>query len=184
MWFSFHSVETKFSLDNWSVFLQDGVTLFGSDSNELISIEGITSVGLLGVFFRAVLGMFCHPVVVWLALKSGGGGGGEFPHSTVFTSGADSVCIPLANEGVGLGPFPAGLVASRPPLVGRSASAVKRCFFHQGVFMSECPAHGGSVATLPEVGLPGKGCWRVYRVPQILFVTPLPGVRPSLLFLA
>ena len=75
MWFSFHSVETKFSLDNWSVFLQDGVTLFGSDSNELISIEGITSVGLLGVFFRVVLGMFCHPVVVWLALKSGGGGG-------------------------------------------------------------------------------------------------------------
>ena len=70
--FSFHSIETKFSLDNWSVFLQDGVTLFGSDSDELISIEGITSVGLLGVFFRAVLGMFCHPVVVWLALKSGG----------------------------------------------------------------------------------------------------------------
>ena len=23
--------------------------------------------------------------------------------------------------------------------------------------MSECPAHGRSVATLPEVGLPGKG---------------------------
>ena len=72
VWFSSHSIETKFSLDNWSVFLQDGVTLFGSDSNELISIEVITSVGLLGVFFWAVLGMFCHPVVVWLALKSGG----------------------------------------------------------------------------------------------------------------
>ena len=41
----------KFSLDNWLLFLQDGVTLFGSDSNELISIEGITSVGLLEVFF-------------------------------------------------------------------------------------------------------------------------------------
>ena len=62
----------SFSLDNWSVFLQDGVTLFGSDSNDLISIEGITSVGLLGVFFRAVLGMFGHPVVVRLALKLGG----------------------------------------------------------------------------------------------------------------
>ena len=79
VWFSSYSIETKFSLDNWSVFLQDGVTLFGSDSNDLISIEGITSVGLLGVFFWAVLGMFCHPVVVRLALKSrgGGGGGGE-----------------------------------------------------------------------------------------------------------
>ena len=74
VWFSSYSIETKFSLDNWSVFLQDGVTLFGSDSNDLISIEGITSVGLLGVFFWAVLGMFCHPVVVRLALKSRGGG--------------------------------------------------------------------------------------------------------------
>ena len=74
VWFSSHSIETKFSLDNWSVFLQDGVTLFGSDSNDLISIEGITSGGLLGVCFRPVLGMFfCHPGVVRLALKSGEG---------------------------------------------------------------------------------------------------------------
>ena len=121
VWFSSHSIGTKFSLDNWSVFLQDGVTLFGSDSNDLISIEGISTVELLGVVFRLVIGMvFCHPGFVRLALKSGG----CFPHSAVFTSGADSMCIPLANEGVGLGPSPAGLVASRPPLVGRSASAV------------------------------------------------------------
>ena len=72
VWFSSHSIETKFSLDNWSVFLQDGVTLLGSDSTDLISIEGITLVGLLGVFFWAVLGMFGHPVVFRLALKSGG----------------------------------------------------------------------------------------------------------------
>ena len=116
VWFSSHSIETEFSLDNWSVFLQDGVTLFGSDSNDLISIEGISKVGLLGVVFWLIVGMVvCHPGFVQLALKSGG----SFPHSAVFTSGADSVCIPLANEGVGLGP-----VASRPPLVGRSASAV------------------------------------------------------------
>ena len=121
VWFSSHSIETKFSLGNWSVFLQDGVTLFGSDSNDLISIEGISTVGLLGVVFRLVLGMvFCHPGFVRLALKLGG----SFPHSAVFTSGADSMCFPLANEGVGLGPSPAGPVASRPPLVGRSASAV------------------------------------------------------------
>ena len=34
------------------------------------------------------------------------------------------MCIPLANEGVGLGPSPSGPVASRPPLAGRSASVV------------------------------------------------------------
>ena len=62
---------------------------------------------------------FCHPGVVRSALKSGG-----VSHSVVFTSGADSVCIPLANEGVGLGPSSSGPVASRPPLVGQSASAV------------------------------------------------------------
>ena len=64
--------------------------------------------------------IFCHPGVVRLALKSGG-----VSHSVVFTSGADSVCLPLANEGVGLGPSsPSGPVASRPPFAGRSASAV------------------------------------------------------------
>ena len=73
VWFSSHSIETKLSLDNWSVFLQDGVTLFGSDSNDLISIEGISTVGLLGVVFRLVLGMvFCHPGFVRWALMSGG----------------------------------------------------------------------------------------------------------------
>ena len=57
VWFSSHSIETKSSLDDsWSVFLQDGVTLFGSDSNDLISSEGITTVGLLGAFFQPVLG--------------------------------------------------------------------------------------------------------------------------------
>ena len=123
----------KFSLDTWLVFLQDGVTLFGSDSNDLISIAGITSIGLLGSGF---------PGRSWDVWSSCGrpvgsevGGGGEFPRSAVFTSGEDSVCIPLANEGVGLGPSSTdGPVASRPPLVGRSASAVTWCFFHQGVF--------------------------------------------------
>ena len=111
----------KSSLDSWSVFFQDGVTLFGSDSHDLISIEGITTVWLLGAFFRPVLGVsFCHPGVGRSALKSGG-----VPHSIVFTSGEDSVCIPFANEGVGLGPSSSsGPVASRPPLAGRSASAV------------------------------------------------------------
>ena len=38
------------------------------------------------------------------------------PHSTVLASGVDSVCGPLANEGVGLGPSSSGPVASRSPL--------------------------------------------------------------------
>ena len=122
-WFSSHLIEMKSSLDSWSVFLQDGVTLFGSDSNDLISTEGITTVRFLGAFFRPVLGVsFCHPWVGQSALKSG-----RVPHSVVFASGEDSVCIPLANEGVGLGPSSSsGPVASRPPLAGRSASAASR----------------------------------------------------------
>ena len=73
VWFSSHSIKMKSSLDSWSVFLQGGVTLFGSDSTDLISIEGITTVGLLGAFFRPVLEVrFCHPGVGRSALKSGG----------------------------------------------------------------------------------------------------------------
>ena len=46
------------------------------------------------------------------------------PHSVVFASGEDSVGIPLANEGVGLGPSSSsGPVASHHPLADRSASA-------------------------------------------------------------
>ena len=86
-WVSSHSIEAKSSLDSWSVFLQDGVTLVGSDSTDLISSEGITTVGLLGAFFRAFLGVsLCHPGAGRSALKLGGA-----PHSVVFTSGEDSV---------------------------------------------------------------------------------------------
>ena len=47
---------------------------------------------------------------------------GRVPHSVVFASGDDSVCVPLADEGVGLGPSSSsGPVASRPPLADRSA---------------------------------------------------------------
>ena len=102
----------KSALDIWSVFLQDGVTTVGSGSDDLISNEGITMVGLLGAFFPArprgvFVSSFGWPVCSearWV------------PHSVVFASGEDSVCIPLTNEGVGLGPSSSGPVASRPPL--------------------------------------------------------------------
>ena len=73
VWFFAHSIATKSSLVIWSVFLQDGVTLFGSDSNDLISSEGIPTAGDLGAFFRPVLGVsFCHPLVGRSALQRGG----------------------------------------------------------------------------------------------------------------
>ena len=120
VWFFSHSIETKSSLDIWSVFLQDGVTLFGSESNVLISSEGITTVGLLGGVFPA-RPRGCVFVILWQPV---GSEAGWVPHSVVFASGEDSVGIPLANKGVGLGPpSSSGPVASRPPLAGRSTSA-------------------------------------------------------------
>ena len=88
----------SFSLDSWSVFLQDGVTLFGSGSHNLISSEGIPRVGLMGAFFPGLpLVESRHPLVDRYDLKSG-----SVPHSGVFASCEDSVCTPLANKGVGL----------------------------------------------------------------------------------
>ena len=43
------------------------------------------------------------------------------------------------------------------------------------------PRMGGLLAALPEVRLPGMSCWCTFRVPQILCLTPLPGVRSWLL---
>ena len=49
-----------------------GSTPVGSGSVDLISNEGITTVGLLGAFFPAVLGVsLCHPLVGRSALKRG-----------------------------------------------------------------------------------------------------------------
>ena len=95
---SSHSIEAKFSLHSWSVFLQDGVTLCGSGSRNLISSEGIPRVGLMGTFFPGrPRDESRHPLVDRYALKSG-----SVPHSGVFASCVDSVCTPLANTGVGL----------------------------------------------------------------------------------
>ena len=77
---------------------------------------------------------------------------GWVPHSVVFASGEDSVCIPLANEGVGLGP-----VASRPPLGIGLLRRPRGDPFHLGVFMRWSSTHGGLLVALPEVGLLGMG---------------------------
>ena len=155
VWFSSHSIETKFSLDNWSVFLQDGVTLFGSDSNDLISIEGISAVGLLGVVFWLVLGMvFCHPGFVRLALKSGGVFHVQLSSLRVRTL---YVSLSPTKKWVLTLLLLALLPLALPLWVGllRQPSGVS---FTRAFFMRGYSAHGSLLATLPEVGLPGKGC--------------------------
>ena len=103
------------------------------------------------------------------------------PHSVVFASGVDSVCVPLANEGVGLGPSSSDPVASRPPLGIGLLRRPRGDAFHLGIFMRWSSTRGGFLAALPEVRLPGMGCWCLFRVPQILCLTPLPRVRSWLL---
>ena len=136
-WVFSHSIVTKSALDIWSVFLQDGVTAVGSGSDDLISNEGITTVGLLGAFFPArprgvFVSSFGQPVCSearWV------------PHSVVFASGEDSVCIPLTNEGVGLGPS-SGPVASRPPLGIGLLRRPRGDSFHLGVSCAGLPRRG------------------------------------------
>ena len=117
-----HSIVTKSALAIWSLFLQDGVIPVGSGSDDLISNEGITTVGLLVAFFPArPRGVFVSSFGRPFCSEAG-----WVPHSVVFASGEDSVCIPLANEREGLGPSSSGPVASRPPLVGWSVSAASQ----------------------------------------------------------
>ena len=91
------------------------------------------------------------------------------PHSAVLASGVDSVCGPLANEGVGLGPSSSGPVASRPPLGLGLLRRPGRCYLSPGRF--PCvgfPRMMGLLAALLEVCLPGLSGWCHFRVPQIL----------------
>ena len=91
-------------------------------------------------FFRPVLGgvlgsSFGRPVcsvAEWV------------PHSVVFAYGVDSVCVPLTNEGVGLGP-----VASRPPLGIGLLLWPRGDAFHLGVSMRWSSTHGGLASDSP-----------------------------------
>ena len=68
-----HSIVTKSTLDIWLVFLQDGVTLVGSGSDDLISMKELLQLGSWERFFQPVLGVsLCHPLVGRSALKRGG----------------------------------------------------------------------------------------------------------------
>ena len=67
-------------------------------------------------------------------------------------------------------------VASRPPLGIGLLRRPSGDSFRLGVSCAGLPRIGGLLADLLEVGL--------LRVPQILCLTPLPGVRSGRLFLA
>ena len=73
---------------------------------------------------------------------------------------------------------------SRPPLGIGLLRRPRGDPFHLGVFVRWSSVHGGLLAALPEVGLLCMGCWCMFRVPQILCLTRLPGVRSWRLFLA
>ena len=136
-----HSIVTKSALDIWSVFLQDGVTPVGSGSVDLISNEGITTVGyswaLGSVFPGRPQGVFVSSFGRPVYSEAEG-----VPHSVVFASGEDSVCVPLANEGVGLGPSSSGPVASRPPLGIGLLRRPRGDSFHLGVSCAGLPRMG------------------------------------------
>ena len=177
---SSHSIETKFSLDSWSVFLQDGVTLCGSGSRNLISSEGMPRVGLMGAFFSG-------PSSGWVSSSFGRPIGSEVGECPAFR------CLRFLR---GLGLYPSRQHRSRSltcfywPCRLSPSPGGSVCFGGLTVipftwaFMRWPYTHGGSLAALPKVRLLGRGGWRFVRVPQNLCLTPLPGVRSMLLFLA
>ena len=88
---------------------------------------------------------------------------GWVSHSVVFASGEDSVCIPLANEGVGFGRLLLALLPlALPPGIGLLRHP-RGDLFHLGVFMRWSSTHGGLLAALPEVGLLGMGRWYMFQ---------------------
>ena len=90
------------------------------------------------------------------------------PHSTVLACGVDSVCGPLANEGVGLGPLLLALLPLALFWGWVCFGGLAGDIFHLGVSMRGFPRMVGLLAALLEVCLPGLSCWYPFRVPQIL----------------
>ena len=126
-------------------------------------------------FFRPVLGVsLCHPLV------------GRSAHSGV---GSTFCCLrfwrglcvcPFSQRRSGSWPFFFLLPLALPwGLVCFGSLAVM--LFTWAFPCVGLPRMGGLLVALPEVRLPGMGCWCPFRVPQILCLTPLPRVRSWLL---
>ena len=153
-----HSIVTKSALDSWTVFLQDGVTPVGSGPDDLISNEGIPTVGLLRAFFPArprgvFVSSFGRPVCSearWV------------PHSVVFASGEDSVCIPLTN--------------------GSSRSRTSRCgllVYVQGASDSLPHSSPGREVVASVFGVAVRALLQATSLPLGMDVSPAPGRRLS-----
>ena len=154
-----HSIVTKSALDIWSVFLQDGVTSVGSGSDDLISNEGITTVGALGsVFSGPSLGCLC--VILWSAGLLWSGVGSTFCCLRFWRG----LCVyPSSQRRSGSWPFFFWPCCLSPSPGDWSASAASRWFFSPGRFMRWSSTHEGLLAAFPEVGLLGMGCWCMLR---------------------
>ena len=108
---------------------------------------------------------------------------GDRPCPRVITGRDDSGRIPLAREGVVHRPATStDPTISRPALVGQSASAAPLQPLPPRRPRAE-PSHVATQASLPKVGLFGKGCLSLVRVPQILHLEPLPVEVADLLWL-
>ena len=77
------------------------------------------------------------------------------PHSTVLASVVDSVCGPLANERVGLGPSSSGPVASRSPLGLGLLRRPGRWYLSPGRFHAWVSPHG-RLASCSSGSLPSR----------------------------
>ena len=115
------------------------------------------------------------------------------PHSTVLASGVDSVCGPLANEGVGLGPSSSSPVSFRPPRglgllrwPGRWCLSPGRC--HAWVsphgWLTSCPS--GSLPSRLErlVSLQGASDSMTHFSPERVVVFSGSGIAVRALLLA
>ena len=145
----------------------------GSGSGDLISNEGITTVGLLGAVFPAsprgvLVSSFGRPVC------SVAGVGSTFCCLRFWRG----LCVwPSSQRRSGSWPFFFWPCCLSPSPGDWSASAAWQVMLFTWAFPCVgLPRIGGLLAALPEVWLLGLSCWCHFRVPQILCLTSLPRV--------
>ena len=139
---------------------------------DLISNEGIATVGLLGAVSGHASG--CPCVILWSAGLLCSEAGSTF-YCLCFWRG---LCLWTSNQRrSGSWPFffwPCCLSPS--PGVGSASAAWQVLLFPWAFPCIGLPRMGGSLAALLEVWLPGLSGWCHFRVPQILCLTSLPRV--------
>ena len=107
----------------------------------------------LGSWERSSLASGCPCVILGSAGLLCSGVGSTF-YCPRFWRGL-CVCVPLANEGVGLGPSSSGPVASRPPLGLGLLRRPGRCYLSPGHFHAWVSPHG-RLASCSSGSLPSR----------------------------